>query len=112
MFKYLISLNDLFRFIQNKKIVCTKKNLASVMCNMKLNNNQLKMQASDLGVVLDDLSFDNDLIIQGKNMIFHRTFYLLGVINSATRIKNDKEDESDEEKISNNTKMNNMVLER
>jgi hypothetical protein len=45
-------------------------------------------------------------------MIFHRTFYLLGVINSATRIKNDKEDESDEEKISNNTKMNNMVLER
>jgi len=69
MFKYLIrilqvvSLNDLFRFIENEKIACTKKNLVFVMCNLKLNNNQLKKQANDRGVVLDDLSFDNDFII-------------------------------------------------
>jgi hypothetical protein len=52
------------------------------------------------------------LIIEGKNMIFHLTFYLFSVIDSATQINNDKEDESNEEEISNNTEMDNMILER
>jgi hypothetical protein len=96
----------------NKSLAPKKNNLVFVMCNFKLNNNQLEKQANDRGVVLDDLSFDNDLIIEGKNMIFHLTFYLFSVIDSATQINNDKEDESNEEEISNNTEMDNMILER
>jgi hypothetical protein len=49
-------------FIQNEEIVSIKKmnDLVFVICNLKLNDNQVKKQAEDFGVVLDDLSFDVD----------------------------------------------------
>ena len=71
------------------------------MCNLKLNNNQVKKQADDFGVV-DDLSSDDDWITKGEK---HSNFDLLGAIDSATRRKNDKEDESDEEEIPNDVEM-------
>jgi len=60
---YVINLNCLHRFIQNEEIVCTRKkinDLVFVMCNMKLNDNQVKRQANDFREVLDDLSSDDD----------------------------------------------------
>ena len=57
--KNLINLNCLFRLIQNKEIVCTRKkmnDLVFVMCNMKLNDNQVKKQVNDFGEVFDHLS--------------------------------------------------------
>jgi cobalamin biosynthesis protein CbiG len=71
------------------------------MCNLKLNNNQVKKQADDFCVV-DDLSSDDDWITKGEK---HSNFDLLGAIDSATRRKNDKEDESDEEEIPNDVEM-------
>jgi cobalamin biosynthesis protein CbiG len=71
------------------------------MCNLKLNNNQVKKQADYFGVV-DDLSSDDDWITKGEK---HSNFDLLGAIDSATRRKNDKEDESDEEEIPNDVEM-------
>jgi hypothetical protein len=71
------------------------------MCNLKLNNNQVKKQADDFCVV-DDLSSDDDWITKGEK---HSNFDLLGAIDSATRRKNDKEDESDEEEIPNDAEM-------
>jgi hypothetical protein len=75
--------------------------LVFVMCNLKLNNNQVKKQADDFGVE-DDLSSDDDWITEGEK---HSNIDLLGAIDSATRRKNDKENESDEEEISNDAEM-------
>jgi hypothetical protein len=57
--------------------------LVFVMCNLKLNDNQVKKQADDFGVV-DDLSSDDDWIIEEEK---HSNFDLLGAIDSATRRK-------------------------
>ena len=75
--------------------------LVFVMCNLKLNDNQVKKQADDFGVV-DDFSSDNDWITEGEK---HSNFDLLGAIGNATRRKNDQEDESDEEEIPNDVEM-------
>jgi len=75
--------------------------LVFVMCNLKLNNNQVKKQADDFGVE-DDLSSYDDWITEGEK---HLNIDLLGAIDSATRRKNDKEDESDEEEIPNDVEM-------
>jgi hypothetical protein len=81
--------------------------LVFVMCNLKLNDNQVKKQADDFGVV-DDLSSDDDWIIEGEK---HSNFDLLGAIDSATRRKNSKEDESDEEEIPNDAEMESHGIE-
>jgi hypothetical protein len=81
--------------------------LVFVICNLKLNDNQVKKQADDFGVV-DDLSSDDDWIIEGEK---HSNFDLLGAIDSATRRKNSKEDESDEEEIPNDAKMESHGIE-
>jgi len=75
--------------------------LIFVMCNLKLNDNQVIKQADDFGVE-DDLSSDDDWIIEGEK---HSNFDLLGAIDSATRRKNSKEDESDKEEIHNDAEM-------
>jgi hypothetical protein len=75
--------------------------LIFVMCNLKLNDNQVKKQVDDFGVV-DDLSSDDVWTIKGEK---HSNFDLLGAIDSATRRKNGKEDESDEEEIPNDAEM-------
>jgi len=49
--------------------------LVFVMCNMKLNNNQVKKQADDFGVE-DDLSSYNHWITEGEK---HSNIDLLGV---------------------------------
>ena len=71
--------------------------LVFVMCNLKLNDNQVKKQADDFGIE-DDLSSDDDWITEGEK---HPNFDLLGAIDSATRRQNGDEDESDEEEIPN-----------
>jgi len=71
------------------------------MCNMKLNDNQVKKQADDFNVE-DDLSSDDDWITEGEK---HSNFDLLGAIDSATRRQNGNEDESDEEEIPNDAEM-------
>jgi len=81
--------------------------LVFVMCNLKLNDNQVKKQADDFGVV-DDLSSDDDWIIEEEK---HSNFDLLGAIDSATRRKNSKEDESDEEEIPNDAEMESHGIE-
>ena len=73
--------------------------LVFVMCNLKLN--QVKKQADDFGVE-DDLSSDDDWIIQGEK---HSNIDLLGAIDSATQRKNGNEDESDEEEIPNDAEI-------
>jgi hypothetical protein len=75
--------------------------LVFVMCNLKLNDNQVKKQADDFGVE-DDLSSDDDWITEGEK---HSNFDLLGAIDSATRRQNGNEDESDEEEIPNDAEM-------
>ena len=75
--------------------------LVFVMCNMKLNDNQVKKQADDFNVE-DDLSSDDDWITEGEK---HSNFDLLGAIDSATRRQNGNEDESDEEGIPNDAEM-------
>jgi hypothetical protein len=75
--------------------------LVFVMCNLKLNDNQVKKQADDFGVE-DDLSYDDDWITEGEK---HSNFDLLGAIDNATRRQNGNEDESDEEEIPNNAEM-------
>ena len=67
-----------------------------VMCNLKLNDNQVKKQANDFGEGLDDLSFDDDWITEGENHDGSSNFDLLGIINSAIRRKNGREDESND----------------
>jgi len=62
--------------------------LVFVMCNLKLNNNQVKKQADDFGVE-DDLSSDDDWITEGEK---HSNIDLLGVNDSATRRQNGNED--------------------
>jgi hypothetical protein len=81
--------------------------LVFVMCNLKLNDNQVKKQADDFGVV-DDLSSDDDWIIEEEK---HSNFDLLGAIDSATRRKNSKEDESDKEEIPNDAEMESHGIE-
>jgi hypothetical protein len=81
--------------------------LVFVMCNLKLNDNQVKKQADDFGVV-DDLSSNDDWIIEEEK---HSNFDLLGAIDSATRRKNSKEDESDEEEIPNDAEMESHGIE-
>lgn len=81
--------------------------LVFVMCNMKLNNNQVKKQASDFGVE-DDISSDDDWITEGEK---HPNFDLFGVIDSATRRQNGNEDESDEEEIPNDVEMKSHGIE-
>jgi hypothetical protein len=53
--------------------------LVFVMCNLKLNDNQVKKQAGDFGIE-DDLSSDDDWITEGEK---HPNFDLLGAIDSA-----------------------------
>jgi hypothetical protein len=80
--------------------------LVFVMCNLKLNDNQVKKQADDFGVK-DYLSSDDDWITEGEK---HSNFDLLGAIDSATRRQNGNEDESDEEEIHNDAKMKSHEL--
>ncbi|KAL3573151.1 hypothetical protein D5086_027055 [Populus alba] len=75
--------------------------LVFVICNLKLNDNQVKKQADDFDIE-DDLSSDDDWIIEGEK---HSNFDLLGAIDSATRRQNGNEDESDEEEIPNDVEM-------
>jgi len=63
--------------------------LVFVMCNLKLNNNQVKKHADDFGVE-DDLSSDDDWITEGEK---HSNIDLLGAIDNATRRKNGDEEE-------------------
>ena len=79
--------------------------LVFVMCIMKLNDNQVKKEANDFGEVLDDLSSDDDWITEGEKHDGSSNFDLLGVIDSATRRKNSKEDESDDEENFNDAEM-------
>jgi hypothetical protein len=72
-----------------------------------MNNNQIKRQADDFGVE-DDLSSDDDWITEGEK---HLNIDLLGAIDGATRRKNDNEDESDEEEISNDAEMESHDVE-
>jgi len=74
---------------------------APVMCNLKLNNNQVKKQADDFGVE-DDLSSDDVWITEGEK---HSNIDLLGAIDSATWRKNGNEDESNKEEIPNDAEM-------
>ena len=75
--------------------------LVFVMCNMKLNDNQVKKEADDFGVE-HDLSSDADWITKGEK---HSNFDLFGVINSATWRQNGNKDENDEEIFFNDAKM-------
>jgi len=75
--------------------------LVFVMCNLKLNNNQVKRQADDF-CVEDDLLSDDDWITEREK---HSNIDLLGAIDSATRRQNGNEDESDEEEIPNDAEM-------
>jgi hypothetical protein len=79
--------------------------LVFVMCNLKLNDNQVKKQANDFGEVFDHLSSDDDWITEGEKHDGSSSFDLLGVIDSATRRKNGKEDESDDEENLNDVGM-------
>eukprot|EP00258_Populus_trichocarpa_P030141 XP_024446160.1 uncharacterized protein LOC18107638 [Populus trichocarpa] len=81
--------------------------LVFVMCNLKLNDNQVKKQAGDFGIE-DDLSSDDDWITEGEK---HPNFDLLGAIDSATRRQNSDEDESDEEEIPNDVEMESHGIE-
>jgi hypothetical protein len=75
--------------------------LVFVMCNLKLNDNQVKKQSDDFGVD-DDLSSNDDWITEGEK---HSNFNLLGAIDSVTRRQNGNEDESDGEEIPNDAEM-------
>ena len=77
------------------------------MCNLKLNDNQVKKQANDFGME-DDLSSDDDWITEGEK---HPNFDLFGAIDSATRRQNGNEDESDEEEIPNDVEMESHGIE-
>jgi hypothetical protein len=79
--------------------------LVFVMCNLKLNDNQVKKQADDFGVVLDDLLFDDDWITEGEKHDGSSNFDLFGVIDSVTQRKNGKKDESDAKEIPNDAEM-------
>uniref|UniRef100_A0A3N7ET70 Uncharacterized protein n=1 Tax=Populus trichocarpa TaxID=3694 RepID=A0A3N7ET70_POPTR len=79
--------------------------LVFVMCNLKLNDNQVKKQANDFGEFFDHLSSDDDWITEGEKRDGSSNFDLLGVIDSATRRKNGKEDESDDEENLNDVGM-------
>ena len=79
--------------------------LVFVMCNMKLNDNQVKKQSNDFGEVFYHLSSNDDWITEGEKHDGSSNFDLLDVIDSATRRKNDKEDESDDEKNRNDVGM-------
>eukprot|EP00258_Populus_trichocarpa_P028194 XP_024444213.1 uncharacterized protein LOC18095382 [Populus trichocarpa] len=79
--------------------------LVFVMCNLKLNDNQVKKQANDFGEVFYHLSSDDDWITEGEKHDGSSNFDLLGVIDSATRRKNGKEDESDDEENLNDVGM-------
>jgi hypothetical protein len=81
--------------------------LVFVMCNLKLNDNQVRRQADDFGME-DDLSSDDDWITEGEK---HPNFDFLGTITSATRRQNGNEDESDEEEIPNNVEMESHGIE-
>ena len=81
------------------------------MCNLKLNDNQVKKQANDFGEVFDHLSSDDDWITEGEKHDGSSNFDLLDVIDSATRRKNGKEDESDEEEILNDDEMESHGIE-
>ena len=61
--------------------------LVFVMCNLKLNDNQVKKQADDFGVVLDDFSSDDDWIIKGEKYDDSSNFDLLSVIDINTKKK-------------------------
>jgi hypothetical protein len=63
--------------------------LVFIMCNLKLNDNQVKKQGDDFGVV-DDISSDDDWITEGEKHDGSSNFDLLDVIDSATRRKNGK----------------------
>jgi len=75
------------------------------MCNLKLNDNQVKRQANDFGEVFYHLSSDDDWITEGEKYDGSSNFDLLSVIDSAARRKNGKEDESDDEENLNDVGM-------
>ena len=75
------------------------------MFNLKLNDNQVKKLADNFDKVPNELSSDDDRITKRENLVGSSNFDFLGVIDSVTQRKNGKEDESDEEKISNDVKM-------
>jgi len=100
---YVINLNCLHRFIQNKEIVCIKKinDLIFVICNLKFNDNQVKKQANDFEEVSNDLSSNDDWIILKEKHVINDA----DVINNAIRRKNSKENERDDEEIFNDTEI-------
>jgi hypothetical protein len=63
-----------------------------------------KKKVDDFGVV-DDISSDDDWITEGEKHDGLSNFDLLDVIDSPTRRKNGKEEESDEEEIPNDAEM-------
>ena len=81
--------------------------LVFVICNLKLNNNQVKKQAEDFGVE-NDLLFDDDWITEEEK---HSNIDFLGAINSATWRKNDNKDENVEEEIPNDAGMESHGIE-
>jgi len=93
---------------ETKKSLALEKKMNDfvfVMCNLKLNDNQVKRQVNDFGEILDYLSFDDDWITKEEKHDGSSNFDLLGVIDSATRSKNGKEDESDDEENFNDAEM-------
>ena len=72
------------------------------MCNIKLNNSQVKRQTDDFGVE-DDLFIWWWLDNQTKGEK-HSNIDLHGAFNNAT-LRNDNEDESDEKEIDNDAKI-------
>jgi len=74
--------------------------LVFVICNLKLNANQVKNQVGYFGVVLDDLLSRDDWIIKVEKHDDSSNFDLLNVIDNATRRKNVKKDESEKKKNS------------
>jgi len=61
--------------------------LVFVICNLKLNANQVKNQVGYFGVVLDDLLSRDDWIIKVEKHDDSSNFDLLDVIDNATRKK-------------------------
>lgn len=51
------------------------------MCSLKLNDNRVKRQADDFGIVLNDFSFDDDWISKGEKHDDSSNFDLLSVID-------------------------------
>jgi len=79
--------------------------LKFVVCNLILNDNQVKNHADNFDEDVNDFSSDDYWTIKGENHGGSSNFDLLGVVDSATQRENGKKDESDEEEISNDIEM-------